>query len=114
MAVFDQEGKSGCNRRASERREGVVERLSVTQEARNKVVVAEVVDRRPQERPADSEAEEDDKESFQAGLGLVFQHHVCSMNCGRAPIQLTAFVSLLAKLHLAMDQTQSSRPPGSP
>src|SRR5215467_1185085 len=82
MAIFDQERKSRCNRRASERREDVVKRLSVTQEARNKLVVAEVVDGRPQECPADSDAEEHDKESFHAGFGFVLQHDVCSVNCG--------------------------------
>src|SRR5215468_585424 len=106
MAVFDHERKGGCNRGARERREDVVKRLSVTQKASNKLVVAEVVDRRPQECPADSDAEEHDKESFQAGFRFVRQHDVCSVNSGWLGFQFTAFLSVLANLHLAMDQTR--------
>jgi hypothetical protein len=58
-----------------------VKRLGVIQEAGNELVIAKMVDRRPQERPADSDAEEHDKVSFQAGFVLVVRHDVCSMNC---------------------------------
>src|SRR5262249_16134323 len=47
------------------------------------------------------------KESLQGGFGLVLQHDVCSMNCGRAPVQFMTFVLLPANPHLAMDQTPS-------
>ena len=64
MAVFDQEGQRPDDRRLRQRRIDVMERLGVAEETCDEIVVAEMMNARPQKCPAEANAEKYDEKRF--------------------------------------------------